>query len=240
VRAPACEDARINFTLHFHLARRDLGAPAAAVGAMLPDLWRMADRHVRPARDAVTCGGSARVSEVLEGIVHHERADRAFHACAPFHEGERTMTRALATVGAPRLSLFGHIATELCLDGALVRRDATIARDVSDALAGPCAAVDGESPLHVAARIHHAARKNEPLPPPFESRMGRVLHELARGSWIEGYGRGSVVADRLDGIRARLGFAAMSPDGKATLGALLDDAIERADAMLDAILTLRV
>src|SRR5262245_14457660 len=44
-----CYTAPVNFVLHHHLAARDLGSPAAGAGAMLPDLWRMADRRVRAA-----------------------------------------------------------------------------------------------------------------------------------------------------------------------------------------------
>jgi hypothetical protein len=206
---------------------------------MLPDLWRMADRHVRPARGPVEAA-NPRVAEVLEGIAHHERADRAFHACEAFHEGEHAMTRALATLGAPRLSLFGHIAWELCLDGALVRREGALRGDVQGALAAACEATDGESAADAAARLHHAARKGAPLPAAFVPRMNRMLGELGRGAWIEGYARGDVVAERLDGLRGRLGLPPMEREARGALAAVLDEAIAGADAQLDAVLALRV
>jgi len=207
---------------------------------MLPDLWRMADRHVKPARGVVAAGAGGRVADVLEGIAHHERADRAFHACEAFHEGEHAMTRALATLGAPRLSLFGHIAWELCLDGALVRREGAMRGDVQRTLAIACEVIDGESAVNAAARLHHAARKGASLLASFAPRMNRMLEELGRGAWIEGYARGDVVAERLDGIRARLGFSPMEQEARGALAALLDDAIAGADEQLDAELALRV
>jgi len=44
----------VNFLLHHHLAFLELGRPEAAAGAMLPDVWRMADRrgHTRSPRAA--------------------------------------------------------------------------------------------------------------------------------------------------------------------------------------------
>jgi hypothetical protein len=231
----------MNFTLHFRLARRDLAAPAAAVGAMLPDLWRMAHRHVRPASAALDDAPSPRVAEVLAGVAHHGRADAAFHASASFHEGERAMTKALAGIGAPRLSLFGHIAWELCLDGALVRREgAALVSGVRDAVESAREVTAGESAADAAARIHHAARKGEPLPVGFDARLGHMLTELGKGRWIEGYARGGVVAERLDGIRSRLGFDPIAPEKRAALAELLDDAIVRAAAEIEPLLALPV
>jgi hypothetical protein len=223
----------MNFTLHFRLARRDLGAPAAAVGAMLPDLWRMAHRHVRPVTRAVYEGSSLRVSEVMAGV--------AFHASASFHEGERAMTRALAAIEAPRLSLFGHIAWELCLDGALVRREgAALGPEVGEGVACALELAAGESAADAAARIHHEARKGEPLPVGFEARVGQMLAELGRGRWIEGYARSDVVAERLDAIRARLGFESLDAEKREALVAVLDEAIGRASGEIGALLEMRV
>jgi hypothetical protein len=231
----------MNFTLHFRLARRDLGAPAAAVGAMLPDLWRMAHRHVRPVPGAIDEGQSPRVTEVMAGVAHHGRADAAFHTSASFREGERAMTKALAAIGAPRLSLFGHIAWELCLDGALVRREgAALGSEVRDGIACALELTGGESAADAAARIHHAARKKEPLPVGFEERVGRMLAELGRGRWIEGYARGEVVAERLDGIRGRLGFESLDAVKREALAAVLEEAIGRAGGEIETLLEMRV
>jgi hypothetical protein len=70
--------------------------------------------------------------------------------------------------------------------------------------------------------------------------MNRMLGELGRGAWIEGYARGDVVAERLDGIRGRLGFAPMEREAMGALAGVLDDAIAAADAKLDAVLALPV
>jgi hypothetical protein len=230
----------INFTLHFRLALRDLGAPLAAVGAMLPDLWRMADRHVHLARGAFSSPG-ARVRDVLAGIAHHERADRAFHASAAFAAGERRLGEALRGVGAPRLGLFGHIAWEICLDGALVRREnGELLGAIRAATLDATASGDGGRPLTEAARAHHEARGRGPLPDRFEARMDRLLAEVARGDWISGYARGPFVADRIDGIRRSLGFAPFTPAERGAAGALLDEAIDRAAPELDEVLRLVV
>jgi hypothetical protein len=207
---------------------------------MLPDLWRMAHRHVRPAIGAVDPEGSARVAEVLAGVAHHTRADAAFHASTSFRENERAMTTALAGVGAPRLSLFGHIAWELCLDGALVKREGTLIGEMRQAIAFALEQTAGESSARAAARIHHAARKGEPLPPGFEARVDWLLAELGRGEWLEGYARGDVVAARLDGIRGRLGFDRLGAEKSAELAVVLDAAIERAGGEIDGILGMGV
>ena len=88
----------MNFLLHHHLATRDLGAPAASVGAMLPDLWRMADRRVF-AREVDGAGENATVREVLAGIDHHVEIDRWFHAAPVFKSGERATFDALRACG---------------------------------------------------------------------------------------------------------------------------------------------
>jgi hypothetical protein len=208
---------------------------------MLPDLWRMAHRHVRPAHGAVVPRNWLRLEEVMAGIAHHGRADAAFHASASFQSGEKWITRELATVGAPRLSLFGHIAWELCLDGALVRREGRALLDkVRDAVGSACEKSQGESAVDAAARIHHAARKGEPLPSELNARVGRMLVEVGRGGWIEGYAQGAVVADRLGGIRARLGFAPVEEEPRRRLIAILDEGIARAEGEITALLTLSV
>jgi hypothetical protein len=208
---------------------------------MLPDLWRMAHRHVRPVSGPGAGGASLRVHEILEGVAHHARADAAFHASDSFRKGERAMMQALAQVGAPRLPLFGHIAWELCLDGALVKREgATLSSEVRAGIACALEAPDGEPAADAAARIHHDTRKGEALPSGFDGRVHRMLAELGRGRWIEGYAEGAVVAERLDGIRGRLGFAALDATARSALTSLLDDAIARAGGELDALLALPI
>ena len=208
---------------------------------MLPDLWRMAHRHVRPAPGDLEPGAWPREEEVLRGVTHHRRADTAFHAGEVFRDGERTLARALATVAAPRLPLFAHIAWELCLDGALVRREgAALVAEVQAAISCAREAAREESAVDAAARIHHAARKGEPLPPELNPRVGAMLDELGRGRWIEGYARGGTVAERLDGIRRRLGFPPLDAETRAALEGILGEAIDRAGAAIGPLLAMPV
>src|SRR5262245_340267 len=117
----------MNFLLHHHTARAELGSAAGGVGAMLPDLWRMADRRVRPTasvtQTAGPCDSDDAFEEIQRGIEHHVAVDRWFHRAEVFRDGER-MTRErflAASARAPRIGLFAHVGWEMCLDGALVR-----------------------------------------------------------------------------------------------------------------------
>ncbi|HEY2517560.1 MAG TPA: hypothetical protein VGI39_42110 [Polyangiaceae bacterium] len=227
----------MNFLAHFWLARRDLGAREAAVGAMLPDFWRMADRRVRPSREAIVAMGGTqqgRLAEVLAGIEHHGRADAVFHRSGVFEDGERRLAGALAGVGAPRMPLFAHVAWELCLDGALVRREPALASDVARAISE----ADG---LDEAARLHHAARtKGQPLPAPFAPRMARILEVLGAAEWLSGYARPEEVARRLDGVRVRVGLPELDAPSPARLVTVLGAALEAGDDALPALRALAI
>ncbi|WP_437818878.1 hypothetical protein [Sorangium sp. So ce1078] len=232
----------MNFLLHRHLAARDLGSVAAGAAAMLPDLWRMADRRVRPSRapdrpDALPpC-----LAEVLAGIDHHVAVDRWFHAAPVFVEGERRLSEALrgAALGAPRLALFAHVLWEMCLDGALVRRIG-LAPLLDDLRAG-LTAIAG-APADSAASIHHFHRR-APSPaasladrPAFEARLRHICDELARGPWIAGYQHGAGLTLRLSGVRSRFGMPPFTPSQHAHLAALLDNLTAPADDALDDLL----
>lgn len=223
----------MNFLAHFWLARRDQGAEGAAVGAMLPDFWRMADRRVRPAREGVR-SATGPVAQVLAGVEHHGRADAAFHRSAIFEDGEKALAASLAGVGAPRMPLFAHVAWELCLDGALVRREPALAVDVARAV------VTAEG-IDEAARLHHAARKpGEPLPPEFAPRMARILEVLCAAEWLADYARGDEVARRLNGVRIRVGLPELDAASRRKLAAVLDSAIDAADEVLPSLRALAV
>jgi hypothetical protein len=205
---------------------------------MLPDLWRMADRSVRAARGEVA-SDLARVADVLAGVTHHERADRVFHSCSAFEDGERRLGEALLAIDAPRLALFAHIAWEICLDGALVRRDGQpLLADIRAATLEAARRDDDVSALDLAARAHHAARKTQPLPERFTPRMDRLLAEVAKGDWIAGYARGPFVADRIQGIRSGFDFPPLTRAQHAALGALFDETIGGAGEALDEVLRL--
>jgi hypothetical protein len=224
----------VNFLLHRHLAARDLGSAAAGIGAMLPDLWRMADRRVRPALVRVTADHPpGLLGDLLAGIEHHLAGDRWFHTAAAFIEGERLTTDYLrqAQLEAPKITLFAHIAWELCLDGALIRREgleATLAtlRHGFAAVAGP--------PLSSAAALHHFDRvaRGPDERAAFESALQRLFDEIARGPWIGGYQTGAGVAQRVDGMRGRLGFSRLDSMDRERFAAALERLSPEADARL--------
>lgn len=240
----------MNFLLHREIAVRELGSPLAGLGAMLPDLWRMAERRVRarqpdlaqfdPARSDPARSDSARsdrgrdAEEVVRGVDHHLEADRWFHATEVFLTGERATARALGELGVPKLGRFGHIAWELCLDGALLR-----AGDFDEALAGLRRDLDRlDLPAIVAlAGPHGAETLDAGARSRFQDRMRRIVEGLREGSWIAGYQHGDGLARRLEGIRERVGLPRLTPAAHRavaeTLEAQLAEAGERLPALLE-------
>jgi hypothetical protein len=228
---------RVNFLLHHHLARRDLGAGEAAVGAMLPDLWRMADRRVRARPERAQGGEDRALGAVLAGIDHHLVADRWFHKDPVFFEGEQRAVARLRAAGieAPRMGLFAHVLWELCLDGELVKRTG-LERLLASLREGFERARGG--PADRAAEIHHwsgSARTAEDRAL-FDGRMGRLFTELARGPWIEGYQYGEGVAIRIEGVRSRLGLAPMSAEDRGRLGDVASALLGEAEGAVDRVL----
>jgi hypothetical protein len=226
----------VNFLLHFHLAERDLGSRAAAAGAMLPDLWRMADRRVRPSRVDVA-SARAPLREVLDGVAHHLAADRAFHAARVFRDGERATAEAFRATKteAPRLALFAHVAWELCLDGALVL-DAGV-EAVRAALVDGVDAIAKDGTAAEAATLHHFAVRSRSVGvrAAFDAVMTRMLRELARGPWIEGYASGEGLAARLDRVRISVGFAALMEEERRALATTLTERLAAARDALDEV-----
>jgi hypothetical protein len=229
----------VNFLLHRHLASRDLGA-VAGTGAMLPDLWRMADRRVRPAPAPVASTAGSELAALLAGIDHHLRADRWFHGAPIFVEGEQlTADRLRASgLGAPKLGLFAHVAWELCLDGALLRREGlgrilVALRDgfeaISTASAGAAAA------LHHFDRVDRTAAERAA----FDAGMRRLFDEIARGPWVEGYQHGGGVAQRIEGMRLRLGLGRFDVSERARLGDVFETLAADADGAIATLLTAR-
>jgi hypothetical protein len=232
----------VNFLLHHHLARAELASDLAAAGAMLPDLWRLADRRVRPAPREIAAQLAAASSDaderaVLVGVEHHREADRWFHATETFVGGERLVVERLREAAEPgdKLGRFAHVLWELCLDGALVRRlglDTVLAslRTALDAACGPAA--------QAAASAHHFDRvRREPAArAAFEARLTAIRAELARGPWIASYASGRGLVACLRGIRARVGCPALARATEQRTEAALDAIASEADAALDRVL----
>lgn len=234
----------MNFLLHRHLAEAAHGSALAGFGAMLPDLWRMADRRVRtawPARDAWDAlgqgeddGGAAR--EVMRGIDHHLEVDLWFHEHEVFTAGERATAAALrgAGTGAKKLVLFAHPLWEMCLDGALVRRLGweAVRAAVSEGF------VAGAGAARAAVRAHHFARAEDggAYVGEFEARMRWMGDELSKGPWIEGYGRADGLVRGLAGMRKRFGMAAFTEDERGRLAEAVGSLEARAEGALDEIL----
>ena len=229
----------MNFLLHRHLAARALNSGAAGHAAMLPDLWRMADRRVRATAEApAPAEGSPPLDhEVEAGIAHHLEADRWFHRSIFFTEGEAAVGarfRAAAFV-APRMPLLAHAAWELCLDGALVRRQG-LAPTLSLVAAGRD--LLGEGAIERAAARHHFDRvpRTDPERAAFGGRMTDIVERLVDGRWVSAYTTADGVAAVLDAMRRRLSLSGLGERDRRALGEALAPMVERADAALDALL----
>lgn len=104
---------------------RFLGRPWFVAGTAVPDWLSVADRNVRIRRGSIVRsavdGGVA--AELAAGIVRHLDDDRRFHNNPVFVAVSRGITAGLREAlgrGRYRLSFFGHVATELLLDSALI------------------------------------------------------------------------------------------------------------------------
>lgn len=220
----------MNFLLHRELSLRELGSPVAGVGAMLPDLWRMAERRVRARAEVVAAG------ELQRGVAHHLEADRWFHGSEVFHAGERDTTRALLDLEVPKLGRFGHIAWELCLDGALLAN-----RDFEAELEGLRADLERVDPSAAAALAarHGASTLDAATRSRFHDRMNRIVAGLAEGSFIEGYRHGAGLAERVEAIRRRVRLEPLDEAGRIRLAEVLDDRLGAASALLPSLFEAR-
>ncbi len=222
--------ADVNFVLHAYIAQRDLGDPRATLGAILPDLWRMAARPARSRRAVTAPAGDEDLAHVLAGVDHHLRADAWFHKTPFFTEGERVTADALATVppeSSPRLRLFAHATWEMCLDGALLR----LAGESSVRGTLEAAVHDHESLAERAAELHHgdsrrAAGVDDET---FRARMHRAFEAVESFALPAGYMTADGVALRLVGVRAGLGFP--PPSGETRSRWI--DALSRVEPLAD-------
>ena len=220
----------MNFLLHRHLAARELASPVAGVGAMLPDLWRLADRRVRARRPH---GGG----ELAAGIAHHLDVDRWFHDCAVFAEGERRLVRGLREASeAPKLGLFAHPAFEMCLDGALLARAPLelSAADLREDLAGV-----GVESACACAREHGASRFDDGETRAFCDNLTRLWSALGSPLFLVGYTSGDGLCTRLERMRGWFGLPLFAVDERARIAAVLHRALDEATGALNELEALR-
>ena len=69
----------------------------------------------------------------------------------------------------------------------------------------------------------------------FEPRVDRILDAIAAGPWVAGYTTGAGVIERLEGLRTRLGFSALSTDDRDAVASGLELLALEADHALDVI-----
>ncbi len=222
----------MNFVLHFELARReDAGGDlCVALGATLPDLYRMASRRVR-ATGRPGPELARELARLQRGVEHHLEADAWFHRTEVFVEGERALRRDFAAIGAHRLPLFAHAAWEMCLDGALLRRDGERALEQ---LAGVIASERRH--VHALALAHGVPPDIEQA---FAARLERLLDVVATGALPRGYARAPGLSERVGGMRAAFGLPLPSETQRTALEDALALALERADEALPRLFEAR-
>ena len=229
----------MNFLFHFHLAVSDLDSETSGIGAMLPDIWRMADRRVRARRLAVLSSDDSdsdkNLSQLLSGIEHHLDVDEWFHQDPLFIEGEKLTRDAFrdANFSAGKMLLMAHIAWELCLDGALLRR-----LGVENVLADLRRSFNS-IPLDVhelAVRRHldpkATARVDVRV---FLERLERLFQDIQAGPWITGYAHGPGLARRLGGVRRRLRLEGLSGEDEGRLGDVFDELLDEASRVVNSL-----
>jgi hypothetical protein len=220
----------LNFLFHHHLASRDLGHPVAAIGAMLPDLWRMADGRLK-ARESVDPEerpADEATRHLLRGIRHHLTLDALFHTSNLCRDGERRAAELLRASGVrgEKMVLLGHVAWELCLDGALLENLGL--EKVKTALRQGIAALDPKNLRQTLLR-HQPTLEAEPeVLQEAQERLIGLFHQLAWGNWIDGYRDGQGLVQRLQGVRRRVRLPPLDADDRQraaqALDTLLDDA----------------
>lgn len=221
---------RLNLLLHYELASRDLGL-AGAAGALLPDLWRMADARARVSTRSLPYAGPLgdRVRPLARGVLHHLVVDRLFHQDEDLlGAGQRLATDVLRRSGWLRPGLLAHPAWELALDGALLRRhgaDRTIER-----LRLGVATLDRPTLEALGTGFHLPCRSEAK----FGNQLVDLLERLHQGDWPRGYAEPEGLARRLAGLARRVGLA-VEPDSPGSFEELL----ERAEEILPKTLELR-
>jgi hypothetical protein len=203
---------------------------------MLPDLWRMADRRVKPA----ACDPSQFLDEprhtLLRGIEHHVAADRWFHESPIFREGEDEATLRLRQAGLEghHTGLFAHVLWELCLDRALMLRAgrASLGQAIDEGLR---AAGDGGA---ACADIHHFSRRERSAAErgDFQRKLAAIFRELGRGPWLDRYLAAEGIAEIVGATRKRVGLEPPTLDDHVRLVRVAGALAGRAGDAVDVIL----
>lgn len=164
--------------------------------------------------------------------------DDLFHRGPILSEGEKIATRYLkeAAIGGEKVLLFGHVAWEICLDGALLRRFGLAA--IKEGLRGELAAL-GPDALEAALRHHNPELAATDRRAADAAVLG-MLHQLVWGQWIDGYLDGEGITQRLDGVRRRLRLAPLGVEDRRKCAGALDRLLVEADSVLDVALALEL
>lgn len=226
---------KMNFLLHRALATAESRDPIVGLGATLPDLWRMAHRRMRAKNPRSVHRAPQPAQDIGErlcqGVEHHLEADRWFHQAPVFLEGERATAERLRSLGAPKLGLFGHIAWELCLDGAwLLEQEHP--QQVHHAFGNELETAGSEI-WHVAAHFGSGRLGNEL--PQFRKRLQRISDALKKPDWIMSYGSGAGLRDRIAGLRLHLGLAALDSASMVALEQAMSACLSNAQQALPAL-----
>jgi len=227
----------VNFMLHFHFAAGESGSDAVGFGAMLPDLWRMAAKAARARRGLDASPANPIVRDVLVGIEHHFDADAWFHRSATFDAYEKRTADALLRADggeSPRLRLFAHVASEMALDGALLRRNADLEARVRHAIE------EARDAGREAAELHHAdarARAGDAAAR-YEDRIERIVSAVASYELPRGYAIPEGLATRLAGVRSGFGMLA-SREIVARWASAFSELEPEMDAALEELISLR-
>jgi len=101
----------MNFFGHAVVACRVREDPGFVLGAMLPDFATMAGTRIHSIDDA----------EIVAGVDHHQKTDRAFHDAPTFRRMCEASSQALREMGLRDGSSLAvaHVGIEILLDGAL-------------------------------------------------------------------------------------------------------------------------
>lgn len=218
----------MNFLLHAHLASQPEPCAETSVGAILPDLWRVAHRRARPPLQ-----GPLPVSPGIQrGLAHHAKADRWFHDHEALASGEALLLSLFQReqLTAPRLRLLAHPLWELCLDGALVRsRGASVWRRWLHEIWHESTQARQQAHLAIAARLG-------PEGTLFVQRIARVECELLDGPWLDAYTHGEGLAWCLDAMRIRSGLPRVPADELQRLALALEETRPAAEQSLCTLL----